>query len=85
MYPPMLQHLFVEVGFGWGVRISGLVGTVCCLVAVATVTNVPTGHKCAPSVSLRTVIDTPFLLLAGGGCFVALGELGYRNGISYQI
>ncbi|KAG6889893.1 hypothetical protein C0995_013869 [Termitomyces sp. Mi166 len=33
VYPIMLQRLFVSVGFGWGVRISGLVSAVCCIIA----------------------------------------------------
>ncbi|KAJ7598827.1 MFS general substrate transporter [Mycena floridula] len=39
MYPIVLQRLFNQVGFAWGVRITGFIGLALCLVSVACVTR----------------------------------------------
>ncbi|KAF7310195.1 Monocarboxylate permease-like protein [Mycena indigotica] len=76
MYPIMLERLFQRVGFGWAVRISGLLsGTVCC-VALATVTRyAPPKQRSASTrmIIADTIRDSRFVLLAAGSCFVALG------------
>ncbi|KAJ6549934.1 MFS general substrate transporter [Mycena capillaripes] len=74
MYPIMLERLFQLVGFGWGVRISGLLSGVVCCIAIATVTRYappkPRGATCSIS---ELFTDSRFVLLATGSCFVALG------------
>ncbi|RDB15271.1 Riboflavin transporter MCH5 [Hypsizygus marmoreus] len=74
VYPIILQRLFMIVGFGWGVRISGLISAACCISAVLTVTalsSLKTSLPCA--VSFKTFTDTQYLLLALGSSLVALG------------
>lgn len=74
MYPMMLQRLFAEVGFGWGIRISGFVSGVGCIIAVLTVTSL-TPVKCKETVwSISGALkDARFSLLVAGSMFVALG------------
>ncbi|KAF7366177.1 MFS general substrate transporter [Mycena venus] len=74
MYPIMLQRLFQLVGFGWGVRISGLMSGVVCCIAIATVTRYapPKQHGATCKLS-ETFKDSRFVLLAGGSSLVALG------------
>jgi len=69
----MLQHLFKSVGFGWGVRISGLVSAACCITAALTVTTFSPPKKTELCVGIKTFTDTPYVLLAIGSCLVALG------------
>ncbi|KAJ7500859.1 MFS general substrate transporter [Mycena galericulata] len=74
MYPVMLQRLFQLVGFGWGVRISGLLTGVCCCIAIATVTRyAPPKQRGATCKLSETFRDPRFALLAAGSCLVALG------------
>ncbi|KAJ7621068.1 MFS general substrate transporter [Roridomyces roridus] len=74
MYPIMLTRLFELVGFGWGVRISGLLSGVCCCIAIAAVTRyAPPKQRGAASKLSETFRDSRFVLLAAGSCFVALG------------
>ncbi|CAA7266083.1 unnamed protein product [Cyclocybe aegerita] len=73
VYPIMLQHLFETVGFGWGVRISGLISGVGCALATLMTTSLSAQKKPAPYFDLKTIADVPFALLAAGSCFVALG------------
>ncbi|KAJ7222828.1 MFS general substrate transporter [Mycena haematopus] len=74
MYPIMLQRLFQLVGFGWGVRISGLISGVACCVAIATVTRyAPPKQRGATCKLLETLTDSRFVLLAAGSSCVALG------------
>ncbi|KAJ7215604.1 MFS general substrate transporter [Mycena pura] len=74
MYPIMLQRLFQLVGFGWGVRISGLMSGVLCCAALATVTRyAPPKQRGAVCKLSDTFRDSRFVLLAAGSCFVALG------------
>ncbi|KAK7027750.1 MFS general substrate transporter [Favolaschia claudopus] len=74
MYPIMLQRLFQRVGFGWGVRISGFLSGALCCIAIATVTRyAPPKQRGATCKLSETFRDSRFVLLALGGCFVALG------------
>ncbi|KAJ7653790.1 MFS general substrate transporter [Mycena rosella] len=74
MYPIMLQRLFQLVGFGWGVRISGLLSGAVCCVAIATVTRyAPPKQRGATCKLSETLRDARFMLLAAGSCLVALG------------
>ncbi|KAG5715111.1 putative transporter MCH4 [Termitomyces sp. T112] len=73
VYPIMLQRLFVSVGFGWGVRISGLVSAVCCVMATLCVRNHSSTKRTDCCISLKTFSDTKYILLAIGSCLVALG------------
>ncbi|KAF8073375.1 major facilitator superfamily domain-containing protein [Lyophyllum atratum] len=73
VYPIMLQRLFNSVGFGWGVRISGLVSAACCITAALTVTTSSPPKKTELCVGIKTFTDTPYVLLAIGSCLVALG------------
>ncbi|KAJ7807453.1 MFS general substrate transporter [Mycena leptocephala] len=74
MYPIMLQRLFQLVGFGWGVRISGLISGVACCIAIATVTRyAPPKQRGATCQLSETFRDSRFVLLAAGSSFVALG------------
>jgi predicted MFS family arabinose efflux permease len=76
MYPIMLQRLFQLVGFGWGVRISGLISGVACCIAIATVTRyAPPKQRGATCQLSETFRDSRFVLLAAGSSFVALGAL----------
>ncbi|TFK38946.1 major facilitator superfamily domain-containing protein [Crucibulum laeve] len=73
VYPIMLQKLFQEVGFGWGVRVSGLVSAAGCIAATLCVSSRSSDRKSKPCFDIKTLIDTPFALLAAGSCLVALG------------
>ncbi|KAJ7121840.1 MFS general substrate transporter [Mycena crocata] len=74
MYPIMLQRLFQHVGFGWGVRISGLISGIVCCIAIATVTRyAPPKQRGATCKLSETFRDSRFTLLAAGSSFVALG------------
>ncbi|KAJ7040037.1 MFS general substrate transporter [Mycena alexandri] len=74
MYPIMLQRLFERVGFGWGVRISGLLTAFVCCTAIATVTRyAPLKQRGAICKLSETFRDPRFVLLAAGSSFVALG------------
>ncbi|KAJ6475589.1 MFS general substrate transporter [Mycena sanguinolenta] len=73
MYPILLQRLFQLVGFGWGVRISGLLSSVMCGIAVLTVTSASLKKQRATCQLSETLTDSRFLLLAAGSSFVALG------------
>ncbi|KAI3618204.1 monocarboxylate permease-like protein [Moniliophthora roreri] len=66
MYPIMLQQLFEKVGFGWTVRISGLLSGVLCLVAIFTVSasRHPEKHAGRSGLSVNKLQDARFLLLA---------------------
>ncbi|KAL0960544.1 hypothetical protein HGRIS_005582 [Hohenbuehelia grisea] len=75
IYPIMLEHLFTKVGFGWGVRVSGLMSGVCSLLAVLTVTRRRPLEDPAPRpwIDFAMLKDCRFLFLTAGSCFVALG------------
>ncbi|KAF9465811.1 MFS general substrate transporter [Collybia nuda] len=73
IYPIMLQQLFEAVGFGWGVRIAGLVSAVCCVTATLTVTSLSSAKKSGPCANIKTFSDFRYILLAAGSSFVALG------------
>ncbi|KAJ6549580.1 MFS general substrate transporter [Mycena vulgaris] len=74
MYPILLQRLFQSVGFGWGVRISGLISGVVCCIAIATVTRyAPPKQRGAAYKLSETFRDSRFVLLAAGSSLVALG------------
>ncbi|KAF7320498.1 Monocarboxylate permease-like protein [Mycena chlorophos] len=61
MYPIMLQRLFEQYGFAWGVRISGLVSGVICCIALATVTRyTPPTSKLFPNESTTSTASTPY-------------------------
>ena len=83
VYPIILQRLFERIGFGWGVRISGLVSGVGCIAATMMVTSLSQQKKPGPYFDVNTTVDMRFALLAVGGCFVALGK--YRAFISWNI
>ncbi|KAF9476184.1 MFS general substrate transporter [Pholiota conissans] len=72
-YPVMIQGLLECVGFGWGVRIIGLISGVGCIVATLMVSSRSVRRKPGPYFDSKTITDARFLLLAAGGCFVALG------------
>ncbi|KAF4621798.1 hypothetical protein D9613_012085 [Agrocybe pediades] len=72
VYPVVLQGLFSRVGFGWGVRISGLVSGVGCVAATIMVSSLSLPKKPGPYFDIKTVADRKFLLLAAGSFFVAL-------------
>lgn len=74
-YPIMLQRLFERVGFAWGVRISGLVSGVGCVVATLMISSLSAKKKPGPYFDIKTISDAKFILLAIGSCFVALGKL----------
>ncbi|KAF5314901.1 hypothetical protein D9619_007514 [Psilocybe cf. subviscida] len=73
VFPIMMQRLFEQIGFGWGIRIIALIGFVGCTVATLTVTSLSTKKKPGPYFDVTTVSDSKFILLAIGSCFVALG------------
>lgn len=76
MYPLMLEALFKRVGFGWAVRISGLVSAVACGIALLTVTALtPKSAQKGPNTfSIPGAFrDKRFSLLVAGSCLVALG------------
>jgi len=73
IYPIILQALFDKIGFGWGVRISGLVSTVLCIMATLMVSSLFGQKKPGPYFDINTIADARFALLALGSVFVALG------------
>ena len=75
VYPIMLQHLFHQVGFGWGVRISGIISGSGCIVATLLTVNLSGQRKQVPCFDVKNISDIRFLLLAAGSCLVALGTL----------
>lgn len=70
-YPIILHRLFQQVGFGWGVRVSGFVSGVGCVVATILTTNLPQPIKAGAS--LKVALDSRFALLTAGSCLIALG------------
>ena len=70
----MLEHLFSIVGFAWGTRITGLVSGACCVIAVLTVTTLPSRARSRPSVTLKSFTDAPYVFLSIGSSLVALGK-----------
>ena len=74
VYPIILQSLFVHVGFGWGVRISGLVSSVICAISTLMVSSLFIQRKSAPYFDISALTDIRFALLATGSAFVLLGE-----------
>ncbi|EGO23354.1 hypothetical protein SERLADRAFT_469179, partial [Serpula lacrymans var. lacrymans S7.9] len=74
VYPIMLQCLFRAIGFGWTVRVSGLISAICCLVAILTVkSRLPTGKISSPWADTRIFKDKAFMLLVAGSFCVCLG------------
>lgn len=73
VYPIALQHLFETVGFGWGVRISGLASLAGCVASTLTVKSAPTLTQRGPCSDLKILPDARFSLLSGGSCLAALG------------
>ncbi|KAF8955854.1 MFS general substrate transporter [Flammula alnicola] len=73
VYPVMIQGLLEHIGFGWGVRIIGLVSGVGCIAAILMVTSLSSQRKPDPCFDIKTIADARFALLAAGSCFVALG------------
>ncbi|KAG6831444.1 hypothetical protein H0H87_005116 [Tephrocybe sp. NHM501043] len=73
IYPIMLQNLFVSVDFGWGVRISGLVSAVCCIIATIAVSSLSPSKRADVYIGAKTFADTRYILLAIGSSLVALG------------
>ena len=71
MFPIMFRQLFVQIGFGWAVRVVGFLCLALCMVTCATVTSrLPPGRKNTKIIPDATVIkDTPFVLLVTG-CFL---------------
>ena len=75
VYPIILQSLFTNVGFSWGVRISGLVSSLICGISSLMVSSIYIQKKAAgPYFDISTVADIRFALLATGSVFVVLGE-----------
>ena len=79
MYPILLQYLFVNVGFAWGVRVSAIICFVFCTTATLTVTSgvapaqAPAKGSSLSWLDLRALKDPKFALLVAGSCFMALG------------
>ena len=72
IYPITFRALFEGVGFGWGVRISGLTSGVGCILTTLMVTSL-SSHSNAKHFDLKTITDSRFIFLVIGSCFVALG------------
>ncbi|KAM5538781.1 hypothetical protein V8D89_007503 [Ganoderma adspersum] len=78
VYPILLEYLFVNVGFTWGVRVSAIICFVFCTTATITVTSgIPpekaSANRAAPWFDLRALKDPKFSLLVLGSCFMAFG------------
>ncbi|EJF59097.1 MFS general substrate transporter [Dichomitus squalens LYAD-421 SS1] len=77
VYPILLQYLFVNVGFAWGVRVSAIICFVMCTTATFTVTSGVTPQAPAKEnmswLDLRALKDPKFALLVVGSCFMSLG------------
>ncbi|KAF5343790.1 hypothetical protein D9757_014116 [Collybiopsis confluens] len=74
VFPIMLQNLFVNVGFDWATRISGILCGVLCGISVLLVTSTrPTGQTPQEFTGFKFLKDSTFMLLAMGGSLVALG------------
>ncbi|KAJ8521691.1 hypothetical protein ONZ45_g1640 [Pleurotus djamor] len=74
IYPIMLRHLFDSIGFGWAVRVFGLISALCCITAVLTVTTrLPPKQRKGLCVQFSGFKDVRFVLLTIGSAFVALG------------
>lgn len=74
MYPIMLQHLFVRIGFAWTVRISGFLGLALCLAAIGLVSSrLPPKSRLDSWFEVKTLKDTPFILVVIGSFFISLG------------
>ncbi|KAF8887445.1 major facilitator superfamily domain-containing protein [Gymnopilus junonius] len=73
VFPITFRALFDRLGFGWGVRISGLAGGVGCIAATMMVSSLSSHKKPQRYFDLKTIVDARFVLLIIGSCFVALG------------
>ena len=75
IFPIMLRHLFVQVGFPSAVRISGFLSLFCCGISVFTVTSIrpssPTRFKLKDYISCLK--DSRYLLLLVGSALISLG------------
>jgi len=70
----MLQRLFQQTGFGWGVRISGFISGAGCMVATILTTSVPQPKRVDNWSGVKALTDVRFVLLTAGSCFVAFGK-----------
>ncbi|KAI8992841.1 MFS general substrate transporter [Trametes punicea] len=76
VYPILLQHMFVRIGFTWALWVSALVSFVLCTTATLTVTSRIAPGKIQAAgrwLDLRPLNDARFLLLVIGSCFVSFG------------
>ncbi|THG97867.1 hypothetical protein EW026_g4221 [Hermanssonia centrifuga] len=74
VYPIMLQRLFTQCGFGWGVRISGFISLVLCASASWMVTSrLAPRPSSDPWFPTKTFRDVNFMLLVFGSIFISLG------------
>ncbi|TFK88993.1 MFS general substrate transporter [Polyporus arcularius HHB13444] len=74
--PIIYRQLFVRIGFGWTVRLSGFLLLALCILGNATVTSrLPPGSKQRKLIpKMETLRDTPFVLFTAGS-FLALFAL----------
>ncbi|KAI1789939.1 MFS general substrate transporter [Ganoderma leucocontextum] len=75
VFPILFRFLFVRIGFGWTVRVSGFLLLVLCAIGNATITSrIPAGgHSIPPLPDAKIFRDTPFMLLVAGCFFVNFG------------
>ncbi len=74
--PIIYRQLFVRIGFGWSVRLSGFLLLALCILGNATVTSrLPPGSKQRKLIpKMETLRDTPFVLFTAGSFLALFGE-----------
>ncbi|KAI0738843.1 MFS general substrate transporter [Daedaleopsis nitida] len=75
VFPVFYRQLFVRIGFGWTIRLSGFILLFLCVLGNATITSRLTHqHKfISPLPDARVLRDAPFILLVIGCFFVNFG------------
>jgi predicted MFS family arabinose efflux permease len=95
VFPIIMRHLFDVIGFGWTLRVMGLISAVGCSVAVVAVSsNKPPVPTPGPWINFKMFREPCFALLSAGSFFIALGlfipiffivECVRHNGVSASL
>ncbi|EPS95561.1 hypothetical protein FOMPIDRAFT_61017 [Fomitopsis schrenkii] len=77
VYPIMFRQFFPQVGFGWGIRISGFIDLVLCGIALCAVTAHQSDQtESKPLFSMKTLKDmkdSRYILLVVASVFISFG------------
>ncbi|KAL2210309.1 MFS general substrate transporter [Sarocladium strictum] len=67
IYPLMLSRLFESIGYGWAVRVLGLICLICCCIGIILVrSRLPPAQNASPHPDFKIFKQIPFLHLSLG-------------------